>query len=115
MRAFNLSLDNVATLILSATRCRAKPEQYLTLVARVNLEDEAQRTFFQVTDRDRFDIAPRLTLVDAVDVDGDGRGRIVVPRADRPGQWLGDLSRDRRFDDQAVRRRALTSSLSVWL
>lgn len=76
VRAFNLSLDNVATLVLSAT-LPGKTEQYLTLAGRVNLEDEAQRTFFQLTDRERFDIAPRLTLVDAVDVDGDGRGELL--------------------------------------
>ena len=109
VRAFNLSLDNTATLILTATlpggdttaehpvmkhaaRTRKTeqlkvaqqqelpkiaPEQYVTLVARINLEDEVRKTFFELTDRDRFDIAPRLTLVDAVDADGDGRGELL--------------------------------------
>jgi hypothetical protein len=99
VRAYNLSLDNVATLVLTATvpavtaqpvmakrtssktrpleAKREQSEQYITLVARVDLEGEARRTFIQVTDRNRFDIAPKMTLVDAVDADGDGRGELL--------------------------------------
>ncbi|MEO8727333.1 MAG: hypothetical protein ABI383_14560 [Acidobacteriaceae bacterium] len=95
VRAYNLSLDNVATLVLTATipatgsaserksrkqapaANRQQLEQYITLVARVDLEGEVRRTFIQVTDSSRFDMAPRMTLVDAVDADGDGRGELL--------------------------------------
>jgi hypothetical protein len=69
-------MDNAATMVLSATVPGNTP-QYITLAARIDLEGELRRLFFQVTDASRFDIAPRMTLVDAVDADGDGRGELL--------------------------------------
>jgi len=88
LRAFDLSLDNSATLVLTATAPGVSKPQYLTLVARVNIEGELERTFFQLTDRDRFDISPRMQLVDAVDADGDGRGELLFRlQSDQAQGW----------------------------
>jgi len=111
IRAFNLSLDNVATLVLTATapadtsteptlkrgrvtqthaptKPRMAGDQYITVVARVDLNGDLRRTFFQITDRDRLDIAPQMTLVDAVDADGDGRGELLFRlRSDAGPGW----------------------------
>ncbi|HEY0565681.1 MAG TPA: hypothetical protein VGC88_08865 [Terriglobales bacterium] len=76
VRGYTLTMDNAATMVLSATVPGNTP-QYITLAARIDLEGELRRLFFQVTDASRFDIAPRMTLVDAVDADGDGRGELL--------------------------------------
>jgi hypothetical protein len=42
-----------------------------------------------VTDKNHLDITPRLELVDAVDVDGDGRGELLFREtADAGSGWL---------------------------
>jgi hypothetical protein len=51
--------------------------RYITLIARVDFEGNPQRLAASVTDSSRLDIAPRLELIDAVDVDGDGLAELV--------------------------------------
>jgi hypothetical protein len=42
------------------------------VIARVDFEGVPQKLASSVTDSSRLDVAPRLELIDAVDVDGDG-------------------------------------------
>jgi hypothetical protein len=51
--------------------------RYITLIARVDFEGVPQRLAISVTDSSRLDVAPRLELIDAVDVDGDGLGELL--------------------------------------
>jgi len=51
--------------------------RYITLIARVNFEGNPQRVAVSITDSSRLDVAPRLELIDAVDVDGDGLGELL--------------------------------------
>ena len=51
--------------------------RYVTLIARVDFEGTPHKLASSVTDASRLDVAPRLELVDAVDVDGDGFGELL--------------------------------------
>ena len=51
--------------------------RYITLIARVDFDGVPQRLAVSVTDSSRLDVAPRLELVDAVDVDGDGLAELL--------------------------------------
>jgi hypothetical protein len=51
--------------------------RYITLIARVNFEGNPQRLAVSITDSSRLDVAPRLELIDAVDVDGDGFAELL--------------------------------------
>src|SRR5215471_397676 len=99
IRAFDLDLSNDAVMVLTAeipgsyVTNRLPPgakgapttpggqakfvSRYITLIARVNLEGNPQRVAVSITDSSRLDVAPRLELVDAVDVDGDGLGELL--------------------------------------
>ena len=50
---------------------------FLTVVARSDIYGNLKQLFAEVTDQQHLDVAPRLEFVDAVDVDGDGRGELV--------------------------------------
>ena len=95
IRAFDLDLSNDAVMVLSAEipasyvatggkNAPAAParfvSRYITLIARVNLEGNPQRLAVSITDSSRLDVAPRLELIDAVDVDGDGYGELLFRR-----------------------------------
>jgi hypothetical protein len=55
-----------------------KQEQaYVTAVGRIDLYGELKLIFSSVTDSMHLDEIPRLQLIDAVDVDGDGRGELL--------------------------------------
>lgn len=110
VRSFDLDLSNDAVLVLSAevppgsgsnatkpagtTRSKSKnaatsdvaPKaqitRYVTLIARVDLDGNPQKLAASVTDSSRLDIAPRLQLIDAVDVDGDGVGELLFREYD---------------------------------
>lgn len=101
IRSFDLDMSNDAVMVLTAvvppssaapaTRPAAGPKnapatnsapatsiaRYITLIARVDFEGNPQRLAASVTDSSRLDIAPRLELIDAVDVDGDGQAELV--------------------------------------
>jgi hypothetical protein len=51
--------------------------RYLTLIARVDIDGNPQKLASSVTDSSRLDVAPRLELIDAVDVDGDGLAELL--------------------------------------
>ena len=89
IRAFDVDLSNDAVVVLTAEvpGSYMSPGQkgapgkfvsrYITLIARQDFEGELQRLAVSVTDSSRLDVAPRLELVDAVDVDGDGLAELL--------------------------------------
>ncbi len=90
LRIFDLSNSNQPVLVLSAkthpaaasataTGSIEEPKE-ITLIARTNLEGELKKLFFSQTDSHHLDVAPRMELIDAIDVDGDGRGELLFRR-----------------------------------
>ncbi|HEV7676095.1 MAG TPA: hypothetical protein VGQ12_16310 [Candidatus Angelobacter sp.] len=89
MRSFELDLSNDAVIVLSAEipgsyltpGAQGGPgkfiSRYVTVIARVDFEGMPQKLASSVTDSSRLDVAPRLELVDAVDVDGDGLAELL--------------------------------------
>lgn len=89
IRAFDVDLSNDAIVVLTAEvpgsymspGKKGAPgkfvSRYITLIARQDFEGELQRLAVSVTDSSRLDVAPRLELIDAVDVDGDGLAELL--------------------------------------
>ena len=89
MRSFDLDLSNDAIIVLSAEipgsylapGAKGAPgkfiSRYVTVIARVDFEGVPQKLAASVTDSSRLDVAPRLELIDAVDVDGDGPAELL--------------------------------------
>lgn len=89
MRSFDLDLSNDAVVVLSAEipgsyltpGAKGTPgkfiSRYVTVIARVDFEGVPQKLGSSVTDSSRLDVAPRLELIDAVDVDGDGLAELL--------------------------------------
>lgn len=89
IRAFDLDLSNDAIMVLTAEvpgsyvtpATKGAPgkfvSRYLTLIARLDFQGDLQRLSASVTDSSRLDVAPRLELIDAVDVDGDGFAELL--------------------------------------
>ncbi len=83
MKIFDLSSSNEPTLILSAkasvpsSEGAAEHQSMVTLIAHEDVYGDLHEAFSSVTDADHLDLTPRMTLIDAVDVDGDGRGELL--------------------------------------
>jgi hypothetical protein len=89
MHSFDLDMSNDAVIVLSAEvpgsylapGANAAPgkfiSRYVTVIARVDFEGVPQKLAASVTDSSRLDVAPRLELIDAVDVDGDGPAELL--------------------------------------
>jgi hypothetical protein len=89
MRSFDLDMSNDAVIVLSAEipgsylapGAKGAPgkfiSRYVTVIARVDFEGVPQKLAASVTDSSRLDVAPRLELIDAVDVDGDGPAELL--------------------------------------
>ena len=89
IRAFDLDLSNDAIMVLTAEvpGSYVTPPQkgtpgkfvsrYITLIARLDFQGDLERLSASVTDSSRLDVAPRLELIDAVDVDGDGLAELL--------------------------------------
>jgi hypothetical protein len=89
IHAFDVDLSNDAIVVLTAEvpGSYMSPGQkgapgkfvsrYITLIARQDFEGELQRLAVSITDSSRLDVAPRLELIDAVDVDGDGLAELL--------------------------------------
>jgi hypothetical protein len=89
MRSFDLDLSNDAVIVLTAEipgsylapGAKSTPgrfvSRYVTVIARVDFEGIPQKLASSVTDSSRLDVAPRLELIDAVDVDGDGLAELL--------------------------------------
>jgi hypothetical protein len=63
-----------------------KDLQYtITLVVREDVNGDFHKALANVTDAQHLDVLPRLELIDAVDVDGDGRGELLFRQVSDAG------------------------------
>jgi len=101
LRVFDLADINEPELVLTANarmpqRSREKESagadlqnkdlQYtITLVVREDVNGEFHKALANVTDTQHLDVLPRLELIDAVDVDGDGRGELLFRQVSDAG------------------------------
>ena len=85
-RVFDLSSSNEPTMVLTATatlpeRTKQEPsaslQYFVTLVARQDINGDVHKAFSNVTDTQHLDVIPKVELIDAVDVDGDGRAELL--------------------------------------
>jgi hypothetical protein len=65
------------TKIASATTSDYLAQYTITVVARTDIYDNLHKLYSGITDKYHLDVTPRLTLIDAVDADGDGRGELL--------------------------------------
>jgi len=85
VRAFDLEFSNSPTVVLTARLpvAAAKGQHdlnfnyYVSIVARVDINDVAQKIFLSVTDSNHLDAFPRMELIDALDADANGRGDLL--------------------------------------
>jgi hypothetical protein len=85
LRAFDLDFSNSPTLVLTgkvtapgATAAGGGEFDYfVTVVARVDINGQAQKIFSSVTDNNHLDAFPRMEIIDAVDADANGRGDLL--------------------------------------
>ena len=70
----------------SATQNQNQGLQYMiTLVARGDINGDLHKGLVNITDTQHFDAIPRLDLIDAVDVNGDGRGELLFRQVSAAG------------------------------
>jgi len=60
-------------------------EYMVTLVVREDVNGELHKALANVTDTQHTDVIPRLDLIDAVDVDGDGRAELLFRQVSDAG------------------------------
>ena len=85
VRAFDLEFSSSPTLVLTAKLPIAGAKgprgvafnYFVSIVARVDINDQAQKIFSSVTDSNHLDAFPRMELIDAVDADANGRGDLL--------------------------------------
>jgi len=85
LRAFDLDFSNSPTFVLTAKvpAPSAQPaasgefDYFVTVVARVDINGQAQKIFSSVTDNNHLDAFPRLEIIDALDADANGRGVLL--------------------------------------
>ena len=102
LRVFDLGNVNEPELILTAkarmpqrspaketgpsAQNQNKDLQYMiTLVARGDVNGDFHKALANITDTQHLDAIPRLDLIDAVDVDGDGRGELLFRQVAQAG------------------------------
>jgi hypothetical protein len=85
VRAYDLDYSNSPTVVLTAKlpvadakgQVPANFSYFVTIVARVDINDQAQKIFSSVTDSRHLDAFPRMELIDALDADSNGRGDLL--------------------------------------
>lgn len=94
VRSFDLDLSNDAVVVITAevpggylaSAAKSAPgkfvSRYIAVIARVDIDGNPQKLAASVTDSSRLDVAPRLELIDAVDVDGDGLAELLFREYD---------------------------------
>jgi hypothetical protein len=93
LQVFDLADINEPELVLAAkahmpqSSHGANPDvQYMiTLVAREDVNSDLHKSLANVTDNQHLDVIPRLDLIDAVDVDGDGRAELLFHEVSETG------------------------------
>ena len=77
-RVFELAYGSGATMVLTArTDGEGAHRKFVTLICQPNIYGKAALLYKNVTDATRLDDAPRMRLVDAVDVMADNRGELL--------------------------------------
>jgi hypothetical protein len=83
LNVFDLSSSNEPTIVLTASArmpgrpTEDEPQYFVALVARQDINGDFHKAFSSVTDNQHLDVEPKFQLIDAVDVDGDGRGELL--------------------------------------
>ncbi len=85
VRAFDLEYSSSPTLVLTGKLPIASAKgphatsfnYFVSVVARIDINDQAQKIFASVTDSNHLDAFPRMELIDAVDADANGRGDLL--------------------------------------
>ncbi len=85
VRAFDLEYSSSPTVVLTAKLPipGAKGHHtidfnyFVAIVARIDINDQAQQIFASVTDSNYLDAFPRMELIDALDADANGRGDLL--------------------------------------
>ena len=96
LRVFDLASSNEPELVLTANArmpqgSRVKQsespelEYTVTLVAREDVNGDFHKALANLTDAQHLDVLPRLELIDAVDVDGDGRAELLFRQVSDAG------------------------------
>ena len=96
LRVFDLGNVNEAELVLTAkARMPQTPHQkqpaspdlqyMITIVARQDVNGDLHKALANITDTQHLDAIPSLELIDAVDVDGDGRGELLFRAVSEAG------------------------------
>lgn len=103
LRVFDLADINEPELVLTAnarmpqvprknqgassdSASQAEALQYMiTLVVREDVNGDLHKSLANVTDTQHLDVIPQLELIDAVDVDGDGRGELLFRQVSDAG------------------------------
>jgi len=96
-RAFDLDFSSSPTIVLTAklsvaatvakppagkppapkTPLGAENTYFVTIVAKVDINDDPQKIYSSVTDTHHLDAYPRMELIDAIDADANGRGDLL--------------------------------------
>jgi hypothetical protein len=85
-RVFDLSSSNEPVMVLTASarlpqqalqNATADLQYFVALVARQDINGDVHKASWSVTDSQHLDVEPKLELIDAVDVDGDGRAELL--------------------------------------
>jgi hypothetical protein len=96
LQVFDLAGINEPELVLTAEArlppashdkesASQSPQYLVTLVAREDVNGDFHKALVNVTDAQHLDVLPRLELIDAVDVDGDGRGELLFRQVSGAG------------------------------
>jgi hypothetical protein len=99
MVAYDLWGSNQPVLVLSAqaqmppsvaaSQANSGMQYSIVLVAYPDIYHNLHRLFVSVTDKFHLDMTPRLELIDAVDVDGDGRAELLFREtSDQGSGWV---------------------------
>lgn len=96
-RAYDLDYSSSPTIVLTAklpvAATKGQPAgdfaYFVTLVARVDINDQAQKIFASVTDSRHLDAYPRMELIDALDADANGRADLLFRRYSDTGISYG--------------------------
>jgi len=92
LRIFDLADINEPELVLMAkARMPQRPrdnsdlEYMVTLVVREDVNGDLHKSLANITDTQHLDVIPQLELIDAVDVDGDGRAELLFRQVSDTG------------------------------
>lgn len=93
-RIFDLSSSNEPVMVLTATahlpattahNASADLQYFVTIVARQDINGDLHKAFAKATDSQHLDVEARYDLIDAVDVDGDGRAELLFRKVSDAG------------------------------